>query len=626
MVSVDDVKRSPGILRIYNERVALKKNNAEYIGVCPFHSEKTGSFTVFQFEGAWLYKCHGCGASGNGIQFVERMDRISFKAALDKVRAAVGVREWENSKSAISKTFKPIAEQEAKTVKTFSLDAFASAEKALAHSKPALDWLESRGILYETAKRLHVGFRQDVGGLAGPKNADIAAAGWIAFPCIQGDKIVSVKYRSIARKAFTKQPGMATALYNSDAISPLEPVVVVEGEVDALSLEQSGFRAVSLPSGSTKLSPEMKDLLLEADSVILAGDADEVGASCMLRLWNELQERTFLLKWPEGMKDANDALLKHCGGDKENFQQTVEALTVAARSNPIPGVYGLQESMLHGQRVDLQDHPDRFRFPWPSMDGMVNIMPGSVVYLSSTNTGMGKTAIMMEASIHNALRGEVVLNYSAELDTSEYALLVASHLLRRDRNALTPEDFQRAYHMLQGVEYYIGHNPDLTNGNQVLDLIEAAIRRLSPGTVILDHFHAVFINEQDTIKAQENGMGRIKNMARKYGVKWINLGQPRKADQKNKGKAIHTSDAKGSESIISTSDAAFALHRDQARVDDPNNPPKDPYDPLTKIFLQKGRSQGKGNSYTELIFRGNICSFFEKEHQEPPEFAFQKQQ
>jgi replicative DNA helicase len=311
------------------------------------------------------------------------------------------------------------------------------------------------------------------------------------------------------------------------------------------------------------------------------------------------------------MKDANQTFIDFCKGDITTFRDLVTELSTKAKSNLMPGVSNLRETFKSAQRVNTQDSPFRWRWPWVGMDGMANIMPGSVVYLSATNTGMGKTTLMMDASLFNARRGEVILNYSAELNDQEYAQIAVSHLLKKDRHELTKEDYDKAYLLLAGSRYFIGRNNDLNKVTDVLDLIEAAIRRSSAGTVILDTIHFVTTNESDTVKAQENAMNRIKSMAQKYSVKWFNLGQPRKATQQTKGKATHITDAKGSEMLISASDVAYTIHRDCARVDDPNNPPKEPYEPICQIFLQKGRSLGTGGAYTELMFNGDICTFFD---------------
>lgn len=241
------------------------------------------------------------------------------------------------------------------------------------------------------------------------------------------------------------------------------------------------------------------------------------------------------------------------------------------------------------------------------------------------NTGMGKTTFVMQSLIHAATRGEVILNYSAELSTEEYANLVTAHVLRKNRNHLTVEDRKQAAQMLGGIKFYIGRNPDLTTIGPVLDLMEAGIRRLGVTVAVLDHLHFLVRHESDTVKAQENAMQRLKNLAVKYGCKIIVVGQPRKANAQSRGKLVSISDAKGSETFTSDADVALALHRDVAKVLDPKNPPREPYDSKCQVHLLKGRSQGTGNAYAELLFLGEIATFSEISLAEPPtEFQYGK--
>jgi len=609
------LKSDPGVLGIYSRRGKFKKVGKDLVAKCMFHNDSTPSLKVTLFDGAYIYRCFGCDQKGDIFQFVQKMDNVDFQGAVEIVRKELG-KEFKQAFSSTKRAqqiFKPISDD--KPTITYTLEEYSKLEKALEESEEGKAWLVSRGITYETAKLAHVGFRQDVGKSAGEKNTDIANKGWIAFPSIQNGVVSAIKYRSIIRKEYTKQSGMAkgenTPLFPDDIVDPFEPILLTEGEGDALVLLQAGFQTKSVQSSSNPLTSYNKEILLESEYIILAGDNDTVGEEYMNKAWSEIQERTFKLKWPDNLKDANDVFLIKCKGNIEEFKTLVKELIGVARTTPIPGVCDLKESLLTGQKTNLEDNPFRFRFPWKSMDSMANILPGAVVYLSATSTGQGKTSLIMNATIDNAIHGEVVLNYSAELDPSEYGQIVVAHLCKKDRNSLIPKDYDRAYNVLKDTRYYIGHDPDLRTANEVLDMIEAGIRRLSPGCVILDHIHFITLNEKDTIKAQENAMQRIKNMARKYRVKWINLGQPRKAKQEMKGKATHLSDAKGSEMIISASDAAFNIHRELAEVDNPSKPPKEPFEPLCKIYLQKGRSQGKGNAYTELMFNGSTCSFYE---------------
>lgn len=612
---IESIKKNPATLRVYSGRVKLRKLGHDYEGCCPFHSDSKPSFQVFCKEGVWLWQCKSssCG-TGNCIQFLQKLDNISFNNALQKIEAEIG-STWQNQKSQVEASFRDFGKPEQKI--TYSLSDYQKYETALTKSVPALEFLKSRGITYETARRLHLGFRQDLGKAAG-EGSVIADKGWIALPCIEGDRVVSIEYRSIVEKNYRRQSGMATALFGTDQIDMLEPIFLTEGKFDSAVLCQSGYRTIALPSASAKLTSAEKDLLLSASEVILAGDTDQAGSEAMQRIWADLQERTYLLKWPNGCKDANETLLKECGGDSEKFKALVERLTEEARGTPMADVTSLQSAMLSSTRVKVEDHPDRLRFPWPAVDRMVNILPGNVLSVFATSTGTGKTSFVAGITVEAARKGEIVLNYSAELSPEEYSNLVAAYLLRKDRNTITAEDYVAAAKMMGAAKFYIGYNPDFTKYTEVLDLMEAAIRRLGATIIVIDHLHYIVRNESDTVKAQENAYQRIVSLARKYRLKAIVVGQPRKANQQSRGKRVFLSDAKGSESFSSDSTATISLHRELVKNFDPANPPKEPYDRKTEVHLLKGRSQGSGNAYAELMFIGEIARFEQVSYDQPP--------
>lgn len=616
---LEELKRHPAVLGIYQSKLSLKRDGKEWVGICPFHSERTGSFRVSEHSGVWVWKCFGtagtCG-SGNVFQFLQKIDNIPFTEAVNKIKELVG-SSFSSTKFA-EKAFRPFTETD-KPAMSYSLAEFSKYEKALANSQAAKAWLKSRGIT--SYEKQHIGFRQDVGKLAGEANAEIADKGWIAFPCIVGNQVLGIKYRSIVSKAFCKQGGMAkgdnTPLFNSETIEPLEPVIVTEGELDALVLEQAGFKAVSVQSASTPTTAANKEKLLEADYVVLAGDNDISGNEYMNKLWAEMQERTFKLQWPEPFKDANQFLLEAAGGDVEKFKVMVEELVTVAKSKPMPNISSLQEIMLTSGRVNLAQHPKRMRFPWARVDEMAIIVPGGIASVMATNTKMGKTVWTMQTTIHGARKHEeVVLNYQCELSPEEFSTIVTAHILRKDRNHLTAEDHQRAAKLLSGVRYYIGRDPTLSTVSPVLDLIEAGIRRLGATLVVLDHIHFICRNEQNEIQAQANAYQRIKNLATRYGVKFIVVGQPRKALQSARGKLVDLTDWKGSEAGTSDADAIFAIHRD--RIKERDETTKDDYDPLTTVHLLGCRSKGDGGTFAELMYFGKLATFEEITYEEPP--------
>ena len=85
----DDVRNQSDIVRIVSDYVTLKKRGANYLARCPFHSEKTPSFTVHPGKG--LFKCFGCGAGGSVFDFIMRIDGCSFPEAVKIVAEKSGI-------------------------------------------------------------------------------------------------------------------------------------------------------------------------------------------------------------------------------------------------------------------------------------------------------------------------------------------------------------------------------------------------------------------------------------------------------------------------------------------------------------------------------------------------------
>lgn len=611
MEDLDQIKSDPGVIRVYSRYVkGLKKSGDKYVGLCPIHGEKSPSFTVFA---DMRFNCFGCQATGNVFQFLEKVDGQDFKQAVETVKKELG--SWGEAKTAVESIFRPIAE--AKIYKTIDLEKWEKFEDALTHSSAALNWLDKeRGIGPGTAQRLHLGFIQSIGNLAGEDNQEFADKGWVGFPCVSGEKILSVKYRSIAAKKFSRQPGMATALFNTEAVDTFEPIFIVEGEIDCLTLEQAGFRSVSVPSAGTKLTPDMKDTIMQASCVVLAGDTDATGSAYLERLWKELGERTYLLKWP-GVKDANEFFLKVCDRDVSIFRTKVEQLTAKAKSTPLPDIYAIQEVMRNGEDTTLANREDRLRFPWSEVDKAAILLPGSLLGVMATNTGQGKTSFVLQYSLYGARKyNETVVNWQCELSPSEIAVMVAAQVLRKNRNFLTKEDMREAADQLEGVQYYVGNNSTITNVMDVFDLIEAAVRRTGATQWVLDNVHYYCSGVDDEVRVLAAAMKRGKQICVTYGCKGTIVFQPRKANQQGRGKKTHISDIKGSATAGDTCDAVAAIHRDLNKEDGKT----DIYEEKTLVEWLKTRSKGVGKSSAFLHFFGEFCLFeaIESNYEEVP--------
>lgn len=160
---IEDLKNRADLVRIIEPYAPLKKKGANWMGCCPFHQEKTPSFSVNPAKG--FYKCFGCGKGGNAYSFLMEMEGLNFPEAIKRVAEIAGVplpepvddKRYEQNK-------KKRAEQKAIADQVIELNQFALEfwENAFAENneeaKKAREYIESRGISDETRKVFRIGY------------------------------------------------------------------------------------------------------------------------------------------------------------------------------------------------------------------------------------------------------------------------------------------------------------------------------------------------------------------------------------------------------------------------------------------------------------------------------------
>lgn len=215
------------------------------------------------------------------------------------------------------------------------------------------DWLQARGITLRTAQA----FRLNANHLKAPQDGQ--AHPTIDFPYFVKGQHVNTKHRTTDdTRHFWMDPGCEQPFYNIDAIDPAKPLIITEGEMDALSCHEAGLtNVVSVPGGAPDpkypganltrklafLEPAM-ELLSAVPQVILATDADDAGRL----LQAELARRIGAIKcrrvqWPVGCKDANDVLVTH-------GTAALKYLLDNAPVYPVVGLYtgeDLEEDLVH---------------------------------------------------------------------------------------------------------------------------------------------------------------------------------------------------------------------------------------------------------------------------------------
>jgi len=265
----------------------MKKVGVNYKIKCPFHEEKTASFTVPSEND--FYKCFGCGKSGDVINFVMEIDKLNYQQAVKKIADKYNIEIDSVGK----KYEKPIQRLE-KIDKRF------------------IKWFENRGISNNTILRFNI--TQSVEWM--PKAEKEVTA--ICFNYYQNGELINIKFRA-ANKDFRLNKGSKLIFYNIDSIKDEKTAYIVEGEIDCLTMHEAGvYNVISVPNGANtgNLNLEYLDNCIgyfeNLEKVIIATDQDEAGE----RLKNELvrrlgKDKCTFLKYPNDCKDLNDVLVKY---------------------------------------------------------------------------------------------------------------------------------------------------------------------------------------------------------------------------------------------------------------------------------------------------------------------------
>jgi DNA primase len=311
-----EVKSKLNIVDVVGETVQLKKAGTTFKGLCPFHGEKTPSFTVTPSRDSW--KCFGCGLGGDVFSFVMQRDGLSFPDALKVLAAKAGVEIDERTKR------EDMHRARLREVMETAIAFYHQVLTATSHGKPALDYLHGRGFTDETIAAAQLGWAPDAWDVMsralvekrGIRADELVEAG-LASPARSPQRGVGVidKFRGRVLWPIRDQNGAATgmggrilgtegeggrdtgpkylntpgtplfdksrSLYLIDkakaAMRKSGQAVIVEGYTDALMAHQAGFDNVVASLG-TALTPGQVALLTRyAKRIALAYDVDAAG-------------------------------------------------------------------------------------------------------------------------------------------------------------------------------------------------------------------------------------------------------------------------------------------------------------------------------------------------------------
>jgi DNA primase len=352
--SIDRLRDAVDMVELVGAKTDLRRVGSRFTGLCPFHDERTPSFSVNAADK--LFYCFGCQAKGDAIGFVEQAEGLDFVDAVEMLADRYGVQlERENDD--------PRAEQERHHKKRLRslLERAASFYSAYLfdsnEARPARDYLASRGLSEEILRQFRIGYspsawdRMIVGAQQGGfrpnelRDAGLAQRGRegglydrfrgrIMFPLAdrrgqvlgfgaramrdgQGPKYLNTSENEIFHKG-QQLFGLHLA---HGAAAKSGRIVVVEGYTDVLALHQAGISDSVAIMGTALTSDQMKRLAQTASDVVLALDADRSGQEAMLRVARAGGGATLrVVEMPAG-KDPADLI---AAGEAESFRKRLD--------------------------------------------------------------------------------------------------------------------------------------------------------------------------------------------------------------------------------------------------------------------------------------------------------------
>ena len=300
---IQDLLSRVDIVEVVDRHVKLKRAGANYVACCPFHSEKTPSFTVSQTK--QFYHCFGCGAHGTAVGFLMEHGGMGFVEAVKDLAQSVGMKVPEVR----TETERRRAEQGASLYEVL-LRAAQHYRAQLKDAAHAIAYLKKRGVSGEIAKRFGIGYAPDewqnlAAVFTDYEGKALADAGLvkanddgrrydvfrnrIIFPIVDvrgnvigfGGRVLGdgePKYLNSPETAVFEKGRELYGLYQARrAIRDAGRVLVVEGYMDVVALAQSGVEYAVATLGTATTPLHMQKLLRQADEIVFCFDGDDAG-------------------------------------------------------------------------------------------------------------------------------------------------------------------------------------------------------------------------------------------------------------------------------------------------------------------------------------------------------------
>ena len=314
-----ELKQKSDIAEVLKGYIALDRKGGNYWACCPFHHEKTPSFAVN--EGEQFYHCFGCKESGDVIKFVQEIESTDFMGAVRilaaRAKMTVPESDYDAEESAQKKKKRDtLAKILLESARFYLKNLYSGDERADKY----LQYILNRGLAPTTVKKFGIGASLDYNSLPqhlqklGFSREDMLDSGVVSankdgrlydalgerlvFPIINsfdevtgfsGRKLEKVKFGKYKNTSNTMIFDKSKTLYNVNLLKklkreqPIKEVIFVEGQMDAISLYQAGFRNVVATMGTALTKDQARLAKRYTDKVLISYDGDFAGQSADVR-------------------------------------------------------------------------------------------------------------------------------------------------------------------------------------------------------------------------------------------------------------------------------------------------------------------------------------------------------
>ena len=386
-----EIRQAADIVEIIAESVLLKKSGKNFLGLCPFHSEKTPSFTVSPDK--QIFHCFGCGAGGNVFSFIMKRDGVGFAETVRSLAARCGVNLPERPLSGRARR------QESEEAALFEVNRsaaefFRQTLLQQAAGKAALDYLARRGVSRATIERFELGYAPQgwdrlIGHMTHRKfPAALLEKAGLAVPRRDGsghydrfrDRIIFPIHDEHARvvgfggrvmddgtpkylnspetRVYTKRRVLYGLHLAKESCRTVGTAFIVEGYLDLVALHQHGITQAVATLGTALTAEQIRLLARYAGRMVLVYDSDEAGIRsarrCIDLFWKEHADFRRGDIFREEQADTHILVLPE-GHDPDSYLQAygVDAFRRLAQGAPGIITFVMEQAVLrHGLRTE----------------------------------------------------------------------------------------------------------------------------------------------------------------------------------------------------------------------------------------------------------------------------------